>query len=649
MTITMIILMSSAMVVLTFVVRLLLVRKRTAMLSIVAAVLTICGTSVMTSCFSNEDNPVVSPTPQEQKLDGVWYTAYEASGTIANPYGEGTVSFTHIVETYKFRDDGINLWNRYFFDEESDEPLADLAGGSGGLGQFTYTSQGDGLFTFVLNNTSNAQEANRNDYLPLTRELRLVDDKLLGKGLGNQNIEFVRDTIQADALFDEWNILLHGGWGASTNSVDLNADLENVEYTILHDEVAGLGATLKAVLSSPQKSSLVEAAVAELKGKEEPSATRSATTRATGAVTAMPTGYRSIDYLYTSVDEKGQPVKLSARMVWGGFKFFKWFREMRPDYILLAPHYTISDDFQCPTSGRSIEDLMMAGDKLLILPDYLGFGHTKDRVQPYIIHDLCAQNSIDALKAGYKIFRDMAKVPLMDDFTLSVAGVSQGGGNALAIHKWLDTHPDFAKRWRFDFSYCAAGPYSPRITFEKYFEQKKLTYPVVMPVVIKALRTAYPDILGKWTEDAFFSESYLKQKAVIDKMVDSKEYTSDEINDYIFKMYPHTGEKDITGGQEIWLSDVVSPEIMNLESDICKALFECLDKNDLTKGWTPIHPIHLYHGKNDDIVSYANAQAVMAAFPDKADLKSPTNLDGHIGTSVQWLMSIMSNSWREIY
>ncbi len=293
--------------------------------------------------------------------------------------------------------------------------------------------------------------------------------------------------------------------------------------------------------------------------------------------------------------------------------------------------------------------MMMSGNRLLIIPDYEGFGVTKDRVQPYIIHDLCAQQCIDALKAGYKIFRDKASIPLMDDFTLSVAGVSQGGGNALAIHKWLDTHADFADRWRFDFSYCAAGPYSPRITFEKYFEQKKLVYPVVMPVVIKAMIASYPDILGKWKEEDFFSDSYNAKKDVIDLMVNSKEYTSDEINDYIFDMYPHEGEKDIKSRKEIWLTDILSADALNRESELCKALFVCLDKNDLTKGWTPIHPIHLYHGKGDQIVSYANAEAVMKAFPDKTDLSSPSMNDDHIGTSLQWLMSIVFNTWRINY
>ena len=228
----------------------------------------------------------------------MWYTAYEAAGTIANPYGEGDISYTHVVETYEFTTDGINVWNRYYFVEESDEPLADLAGGSGGLGQFTYTSRADGTITVTLTNTSEANEANRDDYQPLIRTLRLAEDKLLGQGLGNQAVEFERDTIHADALFDEWNIILHGGWGNTTNPEELNADVDDVEYTILRDEITGLGATLGNVLSSPKRNLLTDAAIEQL--KKNGMAAETATTRATGALTTPPTGYRSIDYLYWS-------------------------------------------------------------------------------------------------------------------------------------------------------------------------------------------------------------------------------------------------------------------------------------------------------------------------------------------------------------
>jgi hypothetical protein len=50
--------------------------------------------------------------------------------------------------------------------------------------------------------------------------------------------------------------------------------------------------------------------------------------------------------------------------------------------------------------------MAITGDNLLIMPDYKGFGISRELVQPYCNHELCAQNSIDAMKAGYKIFLD---------------------------------------------------------------------------------------------------------------------------------------------------------------------------------------------------------------------------------------------------
>lgn len=73
---------------------------------------------------------------------------------------------------------------------------------------------------------------------------------------------------------------------------------------------------------------------------------------------------------------------------------------------------------------------------------------------------------------------------------------------------------------------------------------------------------------------------------------------------------------------------------------------ECLERNDLTKGWTPTHPIHLYHGKTDTYVSYANSEAVMEAFPDKATLKEPDRLFAdHIKTCVMWMLSVSFGRW----
>lgn len=364
---------------------------------------------------------------------------------------------------------------------------------------------------------------------------------------------------------------------------------------------------------------------------------------AAGRANGIATGYRSFNFTYTSRTELGATIKLSARVYWGTF----WpFGALDPDYIVLCPHFTIGSDAECPTKTHTYEAAAICGDNLLIMPDYKGFGETKGTVQPYVNHNLCAQNCIDALAAGYKIFKEKSGAKLEDDWKLYVVGASQGGGNALAVHKWLDTHPDFAKEWRFDYSYCCAGPYDPGLTFQQYFTQKKHTYPCVFPFTIKAMREAYPDILRKWTENDFYNEDYVKNhKEEMDRMVASKNCDCNAINAKFFGWYPHKGEKGINGGSEIFLSDILSPAVMDENSEMYKALMYCLEDNDLTKGWTPTHQIKLYHGRGDDIVPYSNAQAVAGSFPSKVTLFNSVGTDGHIMTCLKWLGTVLINNW----
>ena len=428
---------------------------------------------------------------------------------------------------------------------------------------------------------------------------------------------------------------------SAANYEELAVDVANVKYQVTSDQTARMGQVFENFLDGSESDPDVEAYVNQLRSEAEQRQSGGAMTRT--ATPEIPWAYRYIDFNYESIDEQGKPVTLSARVCWGKDIIGE---EISPKYMLLCPHSTIASDSEAPTKNASLENAMLQGDRLLIMPDYLGYGASKDRVHPYINHDLCTRNSIDALKAGYKVFADMGKVAMHPDWRLYVAGCSQGGANALAIHKWLDTHLDFAQRWRFEYSYCACGPYSPVVTFQEYFKQEKLDYPIVLPLTLKAMFAAYPEILGKWKEEDFYSEAYLKHKSVVDYMISSKEYASGPINKEIFKIFPHKGEAGIKDGEQIWLTDILNPEVINPESAMSKALFECLDKNDLTKGWKPVHPIHLYHGKNDTYVGFANSEAVMAAFPDMATLDiSMAGTDGHLMTCIKWMSNVRIGNW----
>jgi hypothetical protein len=158
------------------------------------------------------------------------------------------------------------------------------------------------------------------------------------------------------------------------------------------------------------------------------------------------------------------------------------------------------------------------------------------------------------------------------------------------------------------------------------------------------MKMSYPDILGKYEEEEFFSDKYNTIKPQIDQMVASKEYSSDQINQVIFDNFPTTVDDD--GNKTVALADLLSEKTMDMNSDMTKALFECLDKNDLTTGWTPIHPIYLFHGKRDLIVPYANAEAVQTAFPDKVTLYTERfGYDDHLSSCAQFLVHIALADW----
>lgn len=413
--------------------------------------------------------------------------------------------------------------------------------------------------------------------------------------------------------------------------------VENVEFEIVSDTIITatqmVGAVLDAVGANGDER--LELARMVFLKKQQDIADRNG---AKGAEM----GWRSVCYNYTSIDEHGKEIKLSARVYWGNISGV----DISPDYVMLCPHHTLMADAECPTNAETYEAAVLCGDNLLVLPDNIGFGATKDRVQSYVNHNLCAQNSIDALAAGYKVFRKNSIAQLDDNYKLYVVGASQGGGNSLAIHKWLDTHPDIADAWRFAYSYNCAGPYSPAITFREYFRQDILTAPCMIPIALKAMIAAYPDILGKWTEADFYSNDYVENlKDKLDAMIESKRYTTNDVNAVFIERYQQSGETDGIGSPVIHIADILSADALNPESEMCKALFKCLDDNDLTKNWTPIHPIYLVHGTDDTIVPYANAEAVKEAFPDKTTLTNSTLGGGHLLTCLMWMVHVMSRTW----
>lgn len=298
-------------------------------------------------------------------------------------------------------------------------------------------------------------------------------------------------------------------------------------------------------------------------------------------------------------------------------------------------------DAEAPSRTTNVIQTLV-GNNLVIQPDYIGYGATRNELHPYLNHDITAINSVDALGAGFKVWKTETKnsKELSKNWKMYVIGASQGGSSALAVHKYLDTHLDIANKWHFGYSYCCCGPYCPTVTMEKYYKDGHVTFPGGILLTVKSMLASYPEILGKWTEDDFYSEKFRKIKSTVDKMIASKEYKTTELNDKLRELL------DVKKGDPFSLKDILSTSVLDMNSEIAQAFFKCLEKNDLTTGWTPVHEIRLYQTTVDDVVPYANAERLRQAFPDKVKEEMIWDNLGHVSACTHWTMfSLWNRTW----
>ncbi|MCR5313571.1 MAG: hypothetical protein K6E54_08040 [Bacteroidaceae bacterium] len=324
--------------------------------------------------------------------------------------------------------------------------------------------------------------------------------------------------------------------------------------------------------------------------------------------------YKKITYNYPSIDEKGNAITLSALVTWGYWKgIFKSYNLDQDDMVLYCP-YTHTKNSECATvSGGGNELTLLTEEILMIMPDYEGFGITNGRDQVYLNHDLCARQIVDALAPGYKIFKDRDG-SFEDDYRFLIMGASQGGANAVATQRYMEKTKEtrngvtktLANWYGLDLVEACCGPYSPETTMQKYYEWGKVAFPVAFPLVIKSMIACYPEVMAGVSESDFYSASYLAHKSEFDNIFKNKTKTVSEINELMIK-YCATSAHLKETSDELYLSDFLSTDAQNLNSDIMQKLIVCLKKNELTSGWVPLHKIDFYASEGDEVVPYENS------------------------------------------
>ena len=369
-------------------------------------------------------------------------------------------------------------------------------------------------------------------------------------------------------------------------------------------------------------------------------------------------GYHLFWYEYYSTDQLGNVVKLSAFMSAGEYWWFGAHYTDQDNIYLICP-YTHTKEDECATKDNGGYEFMtfLSLDNLFIMPDGQGFGSNSGNVQPYVDHITQAKQIIDAMEAGFKIYMDKGG-KMENNWKLRVIGASQGGGNAMAVHKFLDTRTKTVKSiwpwdrnlhtyyyrsiWNFDYSLVCCGPYSPEVTMQTYKTWRQMSYPCVIPLVIKSMLARHPELttVKGYKEEDFFSGKWNENKADFDRIYRDKTMNSDDLNYYICNKLGLNVVREHNDPPMVPLDKMLSTDMLNPDSQIYKDFMECLKEQDLTSGWKPYTKTKIWYSDHDEVVPCANAEKLIRLFEsNNVRCEKTERHEGHVSVCQDFILS----------
>ena len=325
----------------------------------------------------------------------------------------------------------------------------------------------------------------------------------------------------------------------------------------------------------------------------------------------------AISYTYRSADPQGKPVELSA-LLYVPQPVLEGTRSLSG--ITLANHGTIASNAECPTEKAQYEGVFAWKNHAIVMPDYYGFGVSKDRPQAYLDPETTARGNLDAYLAAVQLLADRG---VANPGNLFSYGYSQGGFNAMANLKYVTQHPEAGVT--FKKAICGGSPFDVPKTWEAYlggeFRNAIGFVPMTLVSINESQRLNIP-------YDHLFKGGLLSNWQ---SWILSKEYTLSEINGFI-------GTSD--------LSQVLSDELIAGTGPYYESILSTCRRYSLTSGWTPppasTTKIYIYHSSNDDTVPFANYTAMRAFLDEKIpngyEYESYAN-GGHVQACIYFIMN----------
>lgn len=257
-----------------------------------------------------------------------------------------------------------------------------------------------------------------------------------------------------------------------------------------------------------------------------------------------------------------------------------------PIPYMSAHRGTIFSDAEAPSDNFLVYgfEVIAAAGYATVLPDMIGFGETKDKVQHYYNKETNSQVAIDMIKAGEEFLRD--KEILLSD-QLFLFGYSQGGFITLATQQAIESEADLD--WNVAAVAAGAGSYNIEFVMEDVLKRGVFTSPAYLSLII----FSYNSVNGfNKPMDYYFLEPYASQMPELLNGSKSQDAINDILPDSLENLFQPAFSKG--------MMDKTETEMIN-----------AFQENSV-HNWLPEATVRLYHSTGDQFIPIADSQNTAA-------------------------------------
>ncbi len=323
---------------------------------------------------------------------------------------------------------------------------------------------------------------------------------------------------------------------------------------------------------------------------------------------------------YLSSDQHGDTITLSGLLSIPEKK--------EPKGIILLPHFTIAANKEAPSVKPTGEATLFRDDYILVMPDYIGYGVTHERIHPYLAGELTARNTVDMLLAVTPVLDSMDLAIPMD--SIYILGFSQGAAVALWTLRLIEEK--YADKIYVKHCFLGCGPHDVASTYDAYIQSRHTSFPALIPMLVLGTSEAY---------NLNLKPSHFFTEAMSDKFtryIENKKYS---ILSLFFKMPNHN------------LSHWLTPQGMDKSEPETKRLYDGLLRSGMVHypidgrsdsicpPWLPKAKMYVFHSTNDDIVPFCNSRHLQRCYSHLPNITYDFDKYGsHLASSKAFLRKV---------